>query len=233
MECCAIVVAAGTGKRMGCDTAKQYLLLGDKPVLAFTLLRIASIDYIDGIVLVVGQNDISFCQREIIQQYKIGKILDIVAGGERRQDSVYNGLKVIRDRNPRYVLVHDGVRPFFSNTIFDDIFCAMKEHHAAIPGIPVIPTVKECSNDMFVERTIPRDRLWEIQTPQGFLYELLVTAYEQLYKKSLSVTDESMAMELLGHKIKLVKGNTENIKITTPADLEFARHLLDQWRICI
>ncbi len=229
MECCAVVVAAGMGKRMRSAKAKQYLLVEGKPILAYTLLRIARINFIDGIVLVAGKNDISLCTEEIVSQYNIDKIIDIVAGGQRRQDSVYCGLNRLSAVSPRYVFVHDGVRPFFSSAVFKDVFNAVKKYHAAVAGLPIFSTVKECGADMIVKRTVPRETLWEIQTPQGFSYRLIKDAYEHIFNICATVTDDAMAVEMFGHEVKMVEGNEENIKITTPNDLRVAHSILKNW----
>ncbi|MDX9702739.1 MAG: 2-C-methyl-D-erythritol 4-phosphate cytidylyltransferase [Candidatus Auribacterota bacterium] len=226
MDCCAVVVAAGSGKRMGADRAKQYLLLDGIPILAYTLIRLSRIPQIDGIVLVVPQDDCSLCKTDMIDAFGVRKIIDIVPGGRRRQDSVFNGLRALQKVQPSYVLIHDGVRPFFSDELCLDIIEETRRHGAVIPGLPVVCTIKECNGNHEVLRTIPRDALWEIQTPQGFCYKSLYAAYETVVEKDIDVTDDSMVMEFIGGKVKIIEGNKENIKITRPVDLPVAHQIM-------
>lgn len=225
MECCAVVVAAGSGKRMGADKAKQYLLLDTVPILAYTLIRLARIPAIGGIVVVVGSDDCSVCRKDIVEQFGIDKIIDVVSGGKRRQDSVYNGLLALEPYEPSYVLVHDGVRPFFSEKLPGAIIDAAKVYGAVVPGMPIVSTVKECNENREVVRTVPRETLWEIQTPQGFSYNKLMHAYRSV-DTTIDVTDDAMIMELSGHMVKLAEGNKENLKITRPVDLTIAHQIM-------
>jgi len=229
----AVVVAAGSGTRMGTDIAKQYLILLGKPVLAHTLTRISSFDFIDGIIVVTREKEIDFCRTEIINRFGLDKVKDIVCGGKRRQDSVFNGLKRLKEIKPDIVFVHDGVRPFFSSSLFKDIYEKTKEYGAAISAVPVVCTIKESDDLMFVNKTVSRDKLWEIQTPQGFSFELIYDAYKNVYNtdESIILTDEAMAIEYAGKKVKIVEGNRENIKITTPVDLIIAGQILERKKI--
>ena len=220
------MVAAGSGKRMGADKAKQYLLLDTIPILSYTLIRLSKIPQIDGILLVVPQDDCAQCRSEIVEAFNISKILDIVPGGKRRQDSVYNGLLALERYSPSIVFVHDGVRPFFTSATCSRVLEASSEYGAAVPGLPVVCTIKESNADNMVTRTIPRDTLWEIQTPQGFCYEKLCNAYTLVNEQALDVTDDAMVMEIAGEKVLIVEGNKENIKITRPVDLPVARQIM-------
>jgi 2-C-methyl-D-erythritol 4-phosphate cytidylyltransferase len=226
MDCCSVVVAAGSGKRMGADRAKQYLLIDGIPILAYTLIRLSRIPQIDGIVLVVPKDDCSLCQSDIVDAFGVRKIIDIVPGGRRRQDSVFNGLQALQEFQPSYVLIHDGVRPFFSAKLCLNVIEETRRYGAVIPGLPVVCTIKECNESRDVVRTIPRDALWEIQTPQGFLYKNLYAAYETVVGKDVDVTDDSMVMEFIGGKVKVIEGNKENIKITRPVDLPVAHQIM-------
>ncbi|MEW6534661.1 MAG: 2-C-methyl-D-erythritol 4-phosphate cytidylyltransferase [Candidatus Auribacterota bacterium] len=225
----AVVVAAGSGNRMGSATPKQYLLLNNTPILVHTLRRLSSMPGLSGIILVTGKDSVSYCEGEIVSKFSLGRVMRVIEGGEMRQDSVYNGLSVLQAFSPDIVMVHDGVRPFFSDRLFSELMDAAIQVGAAIPGVPIVSTVKSVSNELLVEKTIPRDKLWAVQTPQAFQYELLMQAYELVRKRNAVVTDEAMAVELLGHDVKMVKGDSENIKITTPVDLTIAQHILQQW----
>jgi len=226
----AVVVAAGSGTRMGAGISKQYLMLRDKPILAHTLLRIAKLDFIYGIVVVAKQNEIDYCGNEVVDKFKVSKVVDIVEGGSRRQDSVFNGLKSIRNRKPDLVFIHDGVRPLFSQMLFKNVFENAKVYGAAIAAAPVVCTIKESDDQMLVKKTVSRDKLWEIQTPQCFSFDLIFKAYLDIYSadESILLTDESMALEFAGMKVKIVEGGRENIKITNPVDLIIAEQILEK-----
>ncbi len=228
MSCCAVVVAAGYGRRMGADRPKQFLCLDNRPILVHTLMRLSEIEFIEGIVLVVSQQEIDDCKKDIVDAYAIKKIVSVVKGGARRQDSVFNGLNALSDINPDYVLVHDGVRPFFSKDLCKRVFDGLKEFSAVIPGLSIAPTIKEVDSDSIVSSTLNRDDLREIQTPQGANYKMLLSVYKTLIKDSIVVTDEASAMEFLGKKVKVVEGNRENFKITTPFDLGLAEYIISQ-----
>ena len=226
MNCIAIVLAAGSGKRMGGKKAKQFLELDDKPILAHTLLKFSDCHYIDGLIVVAPEKDIAFCKSQVIEKYKIRKILNIVSGGERRQDSVMNGLRCLADIQPKYVLIHDGVRPFFSYQLIERILSELNSCQAVIPGLKVVYTIKKADEQGIIEQTVPRRSLWEIQTPQGFCFDLIYKAYKQVQTKNIDITDDAMAVELLEEKVKIIEGDKKNIKITRPLDIVLANEII-------
>ena len=228
MSCYCVVVAAGFGRRMGADRPKQFLCLNGTPILAHTLMRLSKITDIDGIVLVVAQEEMDLSKKDIVDAYSINKIVSVVIGGAKRQDSVFNGLKAISALNPDHVLVHDGVRPFFSKDLCGRLIYQLKTFPAVIPGLSIAPTIKEIDSDSFVSKTLNRGCLREIQTPQGADYKMLFNAYEKLINESTVVTDEASAIEFLGEKVKVIEGNRENFKITTPFDLSLAEHIVSK-----
>lgn len=226
MDCIVVVVAAGSGKRMGGKKAKQFLPLDDKPILAHTLVRLSNIDNIDGLILVVPEKDIQYCRIQVIEKFNIKKVINIVPGGRRRQDSVMNGLNYLADINPNYVLIHDGVRPFFSSELIGRILSELRICSGVIPGMKVVCTIKKCDENGFIQETLPRRMLWEIQTPQGFCFDLIYEAYKKVHAGNIDITDDAMAVELLGNPVKIIEGNKENIKITRPLDIVLANEII-------
>lgn len=219
----AVVLAAGTGKRMGTDIAKQYLLIGDKPVLAYSLQTFDECPFMDEIILVTSAEHIEYCRKEIVEKYGIRKVSHIIAGGAERYLSVYEGLKAIKDCD--YVYIHDGARPFADEAILDRVHEEVKKSGACVAAVPAKDTVKISDEDGFADVTPERSRVWTVQTPQVFAYKTIKNAYTRLIEEKLSdtVTDDAMVLEVVNKsRVKLVMGSYENIKITTPEDLDIA-----------
>jgi 2-C-methyl-D-erythritol 4-phosphate cytidylyltransferase len=219
----AIILAAGSGKRMNSNTAKQYLLLNDKPVLYYTLKSFEN-SCVDEIILVVGKDDKEYCQKSIIDEYEFKKVSKIVVGGAERFHSVFCGLKAITSTD--YVLIHDGARPFVTVDIIENVISEVIRYNACVVGMPSKDTIKIVNkNDMIIE-TPDRDGLWVIQTPQAFSYQIIFEAYSMIISKmehnnlGLNITDDAMVVEsTLNYPIKMLKGSYSNIKITTPEDI--------------
>jgi len=226
MKTAAIITAAGAGIRMGGEEPKQFIMLKGRPLLAITLECFARSPDIDGIVLVVPAERVEYCRREIVDQYSLAKVKHVEAGGDRRQDSVRLGLEATDGRYP-LVLIHDGVRPLVSEHLIHRIVSAAKEHRAVIPALPVRETVKEADQTGLVVKTHDRKSLWLVQTPQAFRYEDILKAHRQaLEEKWEEMTDDALLMERTGVPVKIIEGSEDNIKITTPGDLELARFLI-------
>lgn len=225
MKTSAIIVAAGKGRRMGRDYNKQYICLGDRPILAHTINVFEENKLIDEIILVVGKGEIEFVNEDIVKKYRFKKISNVVEGGAQRQDSVYNGLKAI-DNECSIVLIHDGARPFVTNNIIEEGINIAKKVEACIVAVPVKDTIKVVNTDMYVAETPNRETLWSVQTPQIFKYKLLMNAYENLQHSQINVTDDAMLVESLGQRVKIINGSYENIKITTPEDLMLGEGIL-------
>jgi 2-C-methyl-D-erythritol 4-phosphate cytidylyltransferase len=221
----AIIVAAGKGKRMGRGYNKQYILLADKPIVAHTIEVFENMDLIDEIILVVGRGETDLAKKDIIYKYNLKKVVKIVEGGTERQDSVYNGLKAI-DGNCNIVLIHDGARPFVTDSIIEKSIKAAGDMGACVVAVRVKDTIKVGNKNMEVDYTPDRDILWAVQTPQTFRYKLLLEAYERLQTDNTKVTDDAMLIEKLGHTVRIVEGSYENIKITTPEDLILGEGIL-------
>lgn len=231
-HCTAIVLAAGSGKRMQSATAKQFMLLNDKPLIWYSLQAVEESEIIEDCVLVTGAEDISFVRQEIVEKYGFRKVRHIVAGGSERYESVYYGLQAVQ--NADYVFIHDGARPFLTEEILRNTYRAVVEHGACVAGMPVKDTIKIADENGFAVQTPNRNLVWAVQTPQVFETQLITHAYEQLMAqldelkaKGVAITDDAFVAEyMLGTKVKLVKASYENIKITTPEDIKTAQGFL-------
>ena len=221
----AIVLAAGQGTRMGGKTAKQYLLLDGRPVLYYALLKKKK-SMVDEIILVAGEKDLPFCRTEIVEKYGFSKVTRIVAGGKERYHSVYQGLKAAGGAD--YVLIHDGARPFVSDDIISRTIEAVKKEKACVVAMPVKDTIKIANEDHYAIETPNRSKVWMIQTPQAFSYDLILHAYEKVLASGDAViTDDAMVLEKAENiPVKLVQGSYTNIKITTPEDMKIAEIFL-------
>ena len=217
----AIVPAGGRGQRMGGDRPKQYLPLGDRPVLWHVLVRFEASPLVTDIVLVVRREDMDYCRRQLSASGGFAKVAALVPGGAERSASVYRGL---RETRADMVLVHDAVRPFVSEGLLERVVAATREHRAALPALPVMETIKEVAAGRVVG-TPCRERLWQAQTPQGFDRELLLRAYRTAGTDAVA-TDDAALVERLGHPVCVVPGEADNRKLTTPEDLAWA-----EWRV--
>jgi 2-C-methyl-D-erythritol 4-phosphate cytidylyltransferase len=225
MTVTALIPAAGMGKRMGRAVAKQFLPLGDRPMLAHTLMAFQRAALIDEIIPVLSKEDMESCLREVIEQYHITKVKTLVVGGKERQDSVYNGLMKLED-DKGVVLIHDGVRPFVSQEMIAEAADLAKKGECVAVGVPLKDTVKEVGPDGWVKNTLDRSRLWAIQTPQAFPVKLLKRVYSEAYRHRFYGTDDATLVERAGTKVRVIMGSYENIKITTPEDLLLAEEIL-------
>ena len=217
----AIVLAAGSGKRMNSQVHKQYLIIQDRPVLYYSLKAFED-SAVDEIVLVVGKGEEKFCRKEIVDKYGISKVKAIVEGGKERYHSVFEGLKQTSDAD--YVLIHDGARPFVNQDIIRRCMQEVQKYQACVVGMPVKDTIKIADEEGYAKQTPDRKNVWMIQTPQTFSYALIYEAYEEMLKtEDTAITDDAMVLERTkGKKSKLIEGSYRNIKITTPEDLLIA-----------
>ena len=220
-----LVPAAGSGSRVGGDTRKQYLELGDHPVLVQTLLRLAVHPQITAIHLIVPEPDVAFCRAELVDRYRLEKIGGVIAGGAERQDSVRKGLEACGATSQDVILVHDGVRPFFPQEQIDPLVRLAAVEGAALLAIPVQDTIKEVF-DGRVRSTLDRSLLWQVQTPQAFRCERIREAHRRAYASGYLGTDDASLIEWCGWPVAVLSGHPHNFKITTPADLALARALL-------
>ena len=214
MKIVALIAAAGKGKRMNARISKPFIYISGKPILAYTIEKFEKCKIIDKIYLIVSP-----------EEKEISKVKELVDGGETRQDSVYNGIKAL-DKDTDIVVIHDGARPLVEETIIRDSIEKAQKYGAAIAVIPIKDTVKKSENDFFINKTLNREKIWRAQTPQTFKYDIILTAHHQAFKDKYLVTDDAAIVERYGHKVKLIIGSKENIKITTPFDIIMAEIFL-------
>ena len=215
-----VIVAAGTGSRMNMGINKQFIKLEGKEIIAYTIEKFYNNSNIEDIVVVVKEDESEFFKKEILDKYNF-KNVKIAYGGKERQDSVYNGLKLL-DEKCDVVLIHDGARPFVSDKIIEEA----KEHKAIVVGVPVKDTIKVIDNDKNIVDTPNRSVLWAVQTPQTFDYNILIDAYKDAFKNKFYGTDDAMLVERIGYKVKMLEGSYNNIKITTQEDLNIGSQIL-------
>jgi 2-C-methyl-D-erythritol 4-phosphate cytidylyltransferase len=225
----AIIAAAGLGKRFGEGIKKQFMPLGGKPLLVYSIEGFEESELTKEIILVVPEDSINYCQREVVERFRFKKITKIIPGGEERRHSVKSGFNSISTETD-VVVVHDGVRPFVTVSLINEVIKECLKSGGAIAAIPVTDTVKKSSDNNHIENTLSRETLWLAQTPQAFKYDLLKMAYEKTDINGFLCTDESSLVETLGTRIKLVQGSQINIKITTPEDLLFGELILKDGR---
>lgn len=224
-----IIPAAGSGRRMGGTVSKQYLELAGKPILAHTLTLFDNHPLVEHIYLVVPEDDILYCQKQIIDHYGFRKVSRVVAGGSTRQDSVRNGLDAIAldgiAQPERPILIHDGARPLFDCQHLSTLVEAVCATGACTIGVPVKDTIKTVQ-DNTITNSPERSQLWQVQTPQGFQYQLIREAFDRAAADNFVATDDASLVERLGHPVKMVEGDYRNIKVTTPEDILIAVALL-------
>jgi len=214
MKVAAIIPAAGQGVRMGSDVPKQFLALNGRPILSHTLDVFHRCDAVDEVVLVLPQDEIEAARHQLLDDAP--KVKQVVAGGRQRQDSVRNGFQAL-SAGTDIVVVHDGVRPFVTPEMIGASVTAARECGAVITAVPL--TIKKVNKEDFVERTVDRDGLWRVQTPQTFQYAVLKDAFARAAADNYYGTDEGSLIEHLGRPLKVITGSELNIKITRAGDL--------------
>jgi 2-C-methyl-D-erythritol 4-phosphate cytidylyltransferase len=242
MKVFVIVPAAGLGTRMGPTSAaktkkrapsKQFKELGGIPILIHTLRKFVACPEVYEIIVALRKNEIAGFRAQLEKQYPeiLNKRLQIVEGGEHRQDSVASALAAVAADGDDIVLVHDGVRPFVTPEIIAKVIAAARKHGAAIAGMPAMDTVKQVertAEGALIKATIPRASIVMAQTPQGFCYDILKKAFDEAAADGFLGTDEASLIERAGHPVAVVMGSPRNLKITTPTDLELAEFYLKE-----
>lgn len=226
-----IVCAAGQGKRMVLGKNKQFLELQGKPLLIHTLQQweYSSSDIKD-ITVVVGQGEVERVE-ELIHSEQWSKNYTVVVGGDERQESVYQGLLAIANpQQPDIVLIHDGARPFFTLEEVEELIKKTRLHGAAVLAVPMKDTIKRVTNEGQIEETLDRSKLWAVQTPQAFTYPLILQAHQWAREESIIATDDASLVEKLMSPVYIVQGSYNNIKLTTPEDIDLAEFLLQRGR---
>jgi len=216
MKVCAIIPAGGQGTRMGGTVPKQFQALRGKPILHYTLRALQESELIDSLVLVVPEKELKNARADWLERPPVVK--QVVVGGEKRQDSVFNGYQAL-PTDTDIVLVHDGVRPFLSREMIQETIHTAEKFGAAITAIPVHDTLKQVDDSGLVQRTVEREGLWRVQTPQAFRYDLLGEAFRNAQADSFYGTDEAALIEHLGQEVRVVDGSEWNLKITRQEDL--------------
>ncbi len=218
-----MIAAGGRGRRLGGSEPKQFLRLRGKPILQHTVEVFDSLPFVQEIVVVVPARYVRRTEH-LLHRARVRKVSHVVVGGKERQDSVRNGLLSF-DREPNVVLVHDAVRPFVSRKIVEEVIRKARRYGAAVVGVPVKDTIKVGEGGFFT-RTPDRRKLWAVQTPQGFRYDILMRAHRATQRSGFCGTDEASLVERLHLPVAIVVGSYHNIKITTREDLEIAQTLL-------
>ena len=225
----AIIPAAGMGSRMGIRENKLYLKLEDKPILYHTLSNFVNNSFINDIILVLQENEMNRCEKEILSLFHKNKNkIKMTKGGQTRKESVYNGIKSAPE-NTDYIIIHDGALPLITQQIINNVIGAIEKEEAVTTGVNVKDTIKVKDYNNYVVKTINRNNLTSIQTPQAFSYDLIKKAHQSnLYDKN--VTDDAYLIELMNKSVKIIKGSYENIKVTTPIDITIAEEILKSRR---
>lgn len=219
-----VIVAAGSGSRMKMNINKQFIKLDGKEIIVHTIEKFYKHKNINDIVVVLREEEIDFFKNEILSTYGFDKV-KIALGGNERQDSVYNGLKSLRQECDT-VLIHDGARPFVTAEIIDNSINEAKQHKAVVVGVPVKDTIKVINDKNEIVDTPQRNKLWAVQTPQTFEYKVLIEAYENAFNDDFYGTDDAMLVERIGYKVKMIEGSYNNIKVTTQEDIAIGEQIL-------
>ena len=217
-----VIVAAGTSQRMA-GINKLFAPLRGKPLLAWSVDTCQRYSLVQQIVLVLNDEDLARGKK--LKNERGWSKVTLCPGGSRRQDSVREGLRQIRDCD--LVMIHDGARPFLTPDLIEDGLKLVGKTEAAVAAVPVKDTIKLADSERLIKETLKRDRLWAAQTPQIFSFDVIARAYENL---AAEVTDDAAAVEDLGYKVHVYMGDYKNIKVTTAEDLELARIIAKKWK---
>lgn len=220
----AIIVAAGSSRRMGFD--KIFTLLHGKPVIYWSLAAFEQCGCVDEIFIVTREELIADVEK-LVRAEKITKVRGVVAGGAERHLSVWNGLKAVKSEGSQFVAIHDGARPLVTPKLISDCIELARKHGSACCAAPVPDTVKRASYEHIVTESVERENLWAMQTPQVFSSALILQAYAALMARNELVTDEVSAVQKLGKRVALLRNDDYNFKITFPRDLPLAEQVLD------
>ncbi len=227
----AIIPAAGSGKRMKQSVNKQFLEINGQTIIERTLRAFEESKKVHAVIVVTKSTEIDTVN-QLISSKNFKKVRSVVEGGAERQDSIYNGLKMTSDQD-RWVLVHDGARPFITSEMIDDMVDDLvnrnneliDEEESVIMAVPSKDTIKRVEGDR-VAQTLNRAELWNVQTPQGFSRKLLMKAYEKAKREGFTGTDDASLVEWMGYKVHVHMGSYENIKVTTPDDIYLGEAIL-------
>ncbi|QWR77250.1 2-C-methyl-D-erythritol 4-phosphate cytidylyltransferase [Candidatus Magnetomonas plexicatena] len=226
MSTIAIIPGAGQGSRFNSEKNKIFHTICGKPVVAYVFEVLQKLDIIDEIIPVLRDCDIRDGEL-IIEKYVISKVKKIAPGGLIRQQSVLNAIKLIDDKNA-CVVIHDGARPFVSPELVTGCINALNECDGVVAAVNIKDTVKKVKDNLFVEKTLKRQELMAVQTPQVFRFGTIYNAYERALNDNLEFTDDTSAVEHYGGRIKIVPSFYGNIKITTKEDMDYAEFIVSR-----
>lgn len=223
----AVILAAGKGSRMKANISKQFLMLKDKPIIAYTILTFEKCEAIDEIIVVTSLEELEFFKTNILGSYSFNKVKKLIAGGAQRQQSAYNGIRAANLKSD-IILIHDGARPFVKSQTIIECIEQAKLHGAVSAGMPSKDTVKLVDEKSMVLSTPDREKVWLTQTPQVFKKSIITKVHEFALESGIIGTDDAMLAEIAGYKVKMVAASYENIKITTPEDIAIAKALIEK-----
>lgn len=223
----ALIPAAGMGKRMGASINKQYLQLDGLPIVARTISVFEQSPLIEAIYLVIPADEIPYCREHVVSACGFRKVVEIVPGGRERQNSVMNGLNAMRRSvaDDDVVLIHDGVRPLITPQLLRESIEVARNNDGALVAVPAKDTIKTVRDGIIID-TLPREMLWQAQTPQSFRFATIYEAHRAAEKEGFMGTDDASLVERRGGVVRIVRGDYRNIKITTPEDLVLAEAFL-------
>ena len=222
-----IIPAAGVGKRMGGDVSKQFINIAGVPILVHTLRKFQECERVERIVIATSQQSIEHVNG-YVRQWNVSKVVNVIAGGEHRQDSVFRGLQDLSRFDNTIVMIHDAVRPCIRSSDILAVADAAVEFGAAVIGVQPSDTIKTSGDKVFFSETLDRTTLWAVQTPQAFQWKIFYEASIQARKDAFYGTDDAQLVERLGFRVKIVPGCADNIKVTTPDDLDRAERLVER-----
>ncbi|HOD34376.1 MAG TPA: 2-C-methyl-D-erythritol 4-phosphate cytidylyltransferase [Syntrophales bacterium] len=225
MKTVAIIPAAGSGRRMEGALSKQYLALAGVPILVHTLRKFEGAPAVDTVFLVVPAGDEDVIRRDMVDSYGLRKVRKILPGGRERQDSVRAGIDALPE-DTEIVVIHDAVRPFVTGELIAASVEGARAFGAVSLGVPVKDTVKSVETGGWVDHTMERAKLWLTQTPQTFRVEVIREAYRRAFADGFYGTDDASLAERIGIRVRMLPGIYENIKITTPGDIELGAILI-------
>lgn len=222
----AVILASGSGRRINREIPKQFLDLSGSPLLIQTLKPFEKCRNIDGLIIVTLSEYIDKTW-EFVNRYRLAKVKKIIPGGKTRQESSKNGIDACGD-DTKFVLIHDAARPFITPDLLKELIKALKKNEAVVPVIPPTDTLIETDRKGFIINIPSRSKVWRVQTPQAFSYELIKEAHAKALKDGIkNSTDDSSLVLRMGRPVYTVKGDDKNIKITYPTDFEIAGKLFE------
>lgn len=241
MKVIALIPAAGMGQRMGAGQKKQYMKLKDREILEWTLKNVLGESLIDETVIIVPTEDLAEVRAKVVRWldgFDRCTDVDVISGGVTRQESVYNALCYVKDKYAEhiYVVIHDGVRPFFPKGRLVDFLEVLKnnsEVDGTIAGTEVTDTLKRVDDNKEILGTVDRSMVWSVQTPQVFNYNALLEAHDFAIDRKLSVTDDAALLEAVGKRAVIIPCPSDNIKITKPVDLIVAETLFESYKVAL